>query len=183
MMEKRVFGPSQTKISRATHKLSIHFHRFCSAKVLRFSVFSNESSVRHVFKRLSLPVWTNSAADGILADFYTSLNSQNLPGSELTPENFLQAWISEQNYPEVTIEFTPANGTESNTTIVFRQTRHLVSHEFDSTNLNPNYVWPIYMECQFGGTFDGAFLNATGNVEDAGSFVFENETLTLEIPK
>lgn len=125
---------------------------------------------------------TNSAADGILVDFYTSLNSVNLPGSDLTPEKFLQAWINEQNYPEVTIEFTPANGTESNTTIVFRQTRHLVSHETDSTNLNPNYVWPIYMECQFGGTFDGEFLNATGDVEDADIFLFENETLTLEIP-
>lgn len=124
----------------------------------------------------------NPEDDGNLESFYASLNTQNIPNTVVTPESFLRAWLEEQNYPEVTIEFTPGNET-MNATAIFRQTRHLASREFDTTGLNSAYVWPIFMECQLGGTYDGDFLNVSGNIEASmDPFVFNAETLTMEFP-
>lgn len=140
-------------------------------------VVGEEKFQAAVIDALSAP-----GGSGILSDFYSSLNSEPLPGTTVTPEEFLRSWVEERNYPLVTVDFIPGNDS-SNTVVIFRQTRYLGSVSLDDSALDRNYRWKIYIECQVGGLNGEESVNLTGNIEPTTrKFLLQNATETLELP-
>jgi aminopeptidase N len=106
----------------------------------------------------------------VLNTFYS--NFESILNTTTTVEEFLRPWLEEPNYPIVTIDFIPQNGTNQNTTLIFRQNRY--SGSFGNTQ---NSTWIIYIECDLGGDT----LNLTANYGPSKiRFLFDSSIQTFE---
>ena len=133
------------------------------------------------FQAAVIDALTAPGGSGILTTFYSSLSSEPILGTTVTPEAFLRSWIEERNYPLVTVDFIPGNDS-SNATAIFRQTRYLGSFSLNDSSLDRNYLWKIYMECQVGGVIAGESVNLTGNIEPTTrKFLLQTATETVDL--
>ena len=121
--------------------------------------------------------------NGMLSTFFSSLSSETLLNTSVNVEEFLRSWLEERNYPLVTVDFLPGNGS-SNASVIFRQTRYLASVSLNDSALDRNYLWKIYMECQVGGVANEEGVDLTANIEPTTrKFLFETATETLELSR
>jgi aminopeptidase N len=127
-------------------------------------------------------LYTITDISDLYTTFYSNFDLNSILNTATTVEEFLGSWLEEKNYPIVTIDFTPGNGTEQNTTIVFRQTRYPGSFILNHSLSNPDYAWKIYMECDLGGIHDGDDWNFTANYSPSKiKFLFESSTETIQL--
>ncbi|CAF0756114.1 unnamed protein product [Adineta steineri] len=127
-------------------------------------------------------IFNETDVSNILNTFYSNLILPAALNTSITAEDFFHSWLDERNYPIVTVDFFPSNGTENKTTITFFQARYFGSFALDSSSLDPNYKWKIYMECDLGGSKDGDIWNLTDNhAPKKINFMFDSSTETFEL--
>ncbi|CAF0728875.1 unnamed protein product [Adineta steineri] len=127
-------------------------------------------------------IFNETDVSNILNTFYSNLVLPAALNTSITAEDFFHSWLDERNYPIVTVDFIPSNGTENKTTITFFQARYFGSFALDSSSLDPNYKWKIYMECDLGGSKDGDIWNLTDNhAPKKINFMFDSSTETFEL--
>ncbi|CAF1318772.1 unnamed protein product [Adineta ricciae] len=85
---------------------------------------------------------TNAFKVADLNQFYSMVLGNSTNGRE-----FMKSWLDEMNYPLVTIDLQAENNS---TKLIFTQSRFIISDTFNTTNLNQNYRWKIYLDCTLG---------------------------------
>ena len=84
---------------------------------------------------------SNAFGVGDPSVFYNNLFT-NISGEE-----FMRNWLEEMNYPMLHVHLKVE---ENGTTIIFNQTRFILSDVLDASNLNSEYRWKINIECLLG---------------------------------
>lgn len=75
--------------------------------------------------------------------FYNGL----FDNGSISGEEFMKSWLEEQNYPLVHVDLSVRNG---NTTLVFTQSRFIISNVLDTSHLKEDYRWKINITCAAG---------------------------------
>jgi aminopeptidase N len=67
--------------------------------------------------------------------------------TDINGEEFMNNWLNEVNYPLLNVKLEVVN---SNTKIIFTQSRFIISDALDSSHLNSSYRWWIPVRCVLG---------------------------------
>jgi aminopeptidase N len=70
-------------------------------------------------------------------------------------EAFMKNWLEEQNFPLLKVNLSVEN---NETKLVFTQSRFIISDVLNTSGLNENYRWKIYIQCVLGKSKDEIFV-------------------------
>ena len=139
-------------------------------------------AVNETFQTAVASIFSVNSTSNVLSTFYSNFDLPTLLNTTVTTEEFLRSWLEERNYPIVTIDLIPNNGSGNSTTLIFRQSRYFGSFALDGSSLDPNYKWKIYMECDLGGLQNGDDLNLTAGYESSKlKFIFDSSTENIQL--
>ena len=100
--------------------------------------------------------------------------------SSITPEEYMEQWLLQKNYPLVYTEIK-TNPSTGNTVVNFKQDRFLLSEDqipglIDNSPFG--FKWPIYLKCRAGGyinPFNGKKEHLKDGTVDFNYFLVDKE--------
>ena len=158
--------------------LSTHIYSK-GASLLRLLEHISEADV---FQTAVTGLLSVTSVSDILPTFYSNFDLSSAVNTNVTTEEFLRSWLEERNYPILTIDVIPNDVPDKNTTLIFRQTRYFGSAELDSSSLDVNYKWKMFVECDLGGSNENDNFNLTADVDKSRiKFILESSTEVVQI--
>ena len=97
--------------------------------------------------------------------------------THISGEAYMKSWLEEMNYPLLNVKLTVENG---NTTVMFTQSRFILSDALNVSQLNPNYRWKIHLVCALGGNASDSDTTDVGT--DIIDFILEDAQDTETVP-
>jgi hypothetical protein len=98
--------------------------------------------------------------------------------STITPQEYMERWLLQKNYPLVYIDLKQ-NASTSHTIVDFKQDRFLLSEDKIPGLIDDSpfgFKWPIYLKCRAGGSIslNGQINHLIENSVDFNFFLNES---------